>query len=198
VIEYALRRLECPFPLLEEFLHRQLVSIAGWSSYVQYRVRERHTHGQEDHSLVDLLAVRLVYDLAVVAQFESDEAVMGHWRRYQADLQQYEPQTDLLPRYLAQLALEHNYQQSLLAKLTAAPVAEPRAKAKKQLQAVLNTKMTPLRPLALPVFSACPSSTFVLVTVRVLHNAPFCSSRSTGSVRPCRGRPRTKNDCAII
>jgi uncharacterized protein YbcC (UPF0753/DUF2309 family) len=136
VIEYALRRLECPVPLLEEFLHRQLVSIAGWSSYVQYRVREHRMHGQEDHSLVDLLAVRLVYDLALLAQFESDDTLMSQWRRYQAELQQYEPQMDLLPRYLAQLALEHNYQQSFLAKLKTAPIAEPPAKSRKQLQAV--------------------------------------------------------------
>lgn len=136
VIEHALRRLECSAPLLEEFLHRQLVSIAGWSSYVQYRVRERRMHGQEDDSLVDLLAVRLVYDLALLAQFESDENVIRLWRGYLADLQQYEPQTDLLPRYLAQLALEHNYQQGLLAKLKAVPIAEPPVKARKQLQAI--------------------------------------------------------------
>jgi len=136
VIEHALRRLECPVTSLEEFLHRQLVSIAGWSSYVQYRVREHRMHGQEDDSLVDLLAVRLVYDLALLAQFESDENVMSRWRGYQIDLQQYEPQTDLLPRYLAQLALEHNYQQGLLAKVKAAPIAQPSVKTRKQLQAI--------------------------------------------------------------
>jgi uncharacterized protein YbcC (UPF0753/DUF2309 family) len=136
VIEHALLRLECPVTSLEEFLHRQLVSIAGWSSYVQYRVRELRMHGQEDDSLVDLLAVRLVYDLALLAQFESDEIVMSRWRGYLVDLQQYEPQTDLLPRYLAQLALEHNYQQGLLANLKEVPIAEPTVKARKQLQAV--------------------------------------------------------------
>ncbi len=136
VIEYALSQLECPIPLLEEFLHRQLVSIGGWSSYVQYRVREHGMNDQEDSSLVDLLAIRLVYDLALLAQFESDENIMCRWRGYQADLQQYEPQLDLLSRYLAQLALEHHYQQGLLAKLKAAPIKQPLVKTRKQVQAI--------------------------------------------------------------
>jgi len=136
VVEHAIGRLECPVPLIEELLHRQLASVAGWSSYVQYRVREHLMNGQEDSSLVDLLAIRLVYDLALLAQFESDENFMCQWRGYQADLQQYEPQLDLLPRYLAQLALEHHYQNGVLAKLKAAPTVRSAIKARRQLQAV--------------------------------------------------------------
>lgn len=51
---------------MEEFLHRQLISISGWSSYIQYRVREKLLHGgEEDNSLIQLLAIRLAYDFAL-------------------------------------------------------------------------------------------------------------------------------------
>ena len=50
----------------EDYLHRLLMTLPGWSSYVQYRVREKSMHGQHDESLLDLLAVRLVFEVALL------------------------------------------------------------------------------------------------------------------------------------
>jgi uncharacterized protein len=54
----------------ENYLHRLLMTLPGWSSYVQYRVRDKAMHGTHDESLLDLLAVRLVFETQLMKQFE--------------------------------------------------------------------------------------------------------------------------------
>lgn len=44
-------------------LYRELMSINGWSSYIQYRVREALSSEKQDTNLVGLLAIRMAYDL---------------------------------------------------------------------------------------------------------------------------------------
>jgi uncharacterized protein YbcC (UPF0753/DUF2309 family) len=58
---------------LEDFLHKQLLTIRGWAGYVQYRVRSLSMHGKADASLLDLLAVRLALDAALLAQYDGTE-----------------------------------------------------------------------------------------------------------------------------
>jgi uncharacterized protein YbcC (UPF0753/DUF2309 family) len=135
-IEVALEKLRVPLGLAEDFLHRQLLSISGWSSYLQYQVREHTMRGREDKSLLGLLAVRLAYDLALLHQFIADKAVTTAWEDNLAKAQIFNPQTELLPRYLAHLALEASHQRQLMEKLKQgcrAPTPQP---ARKKVQAV--------------------------------------------------------------
>jgi uncharacterized protein len=62
----------------EDYLHRLLMTLPGWSSYVQYRVRDKAMHGKQDESLIDLLAVRLVFEVQLANQFEAED-FRDHW-----------------------------------------------------------------------------------------------------------------------
>lgn len=73
--------LERQGPDLPDFLHRQLVSIAGWAGYVQYRVREDSLRGRQNGMLSDLLAIRLAYDAALFRAFTVDVKFVAAWRR---------------------------------------------------------------------------------------------------------------------
>jgi uncharacterized protein YbcC (UPF0753/DUF2309 family) len=68
-IAAAVAEMEVPAAGLEDLLHRELATIAGWSAYVQYRVREKALRGEADDSLVHLLAIRLSWDLALFRAF---------------------------------------------------------------------------------------------------------------------------------
>lgn len=67
-------------PELPDFLHRQLLSIAGWAGYVQYRVREDALRGKQSGMLADLLAIRLAYDAALFRLFSADSGFVTAWR----------------------------------------------------------------------------------------------------------------------
>ncbi len=103
-----------------DFFHRQLMSIRGWAGHVQYHVREDGMHGRSDDSLVQLLAVRLAYDAALLAQFDSP-AVREFWTGSSAAADA----SEVLPTFLWQLAHEHAWQQQLLDKLRAANPSPP-------------------------------------------------------------------------
>ena len=135
-IEHALGKLGVPENSQADFLHRQLMSVPGWSSYVQFLVREKGMAGQADDSLAHLLAIRLVYDLAMLNQF-GGEKNLSAWKNSFGQLENgneiFSP--DLLARFVAQMALEHGYQSELIAKLKNHSV-KPAAPGQKSLQAV--------------------------------------------------------------
>ena len=135
-IQSALKILGAPETSQPNFLHRQLMSVPGWSSYVKFLVREKSMVGQTDDSLAQLLAIRLVYDFALLNQF-GGEKNLSAWKTTFGKLERENENVvpDLIARYVAQLALEHGYQSELIANLknhsskTAAP-------GQKSLQAV--------------------------------------------------------------
>jgi hypothetical protein len=137
LIRRALARLGVPEAGQADFLHRQLLSIPGWSSYVQFRVRENLLAGVPDEALAHLLAIRLAHDLALFSRFGSEPDVGKAWKRQTATLQIEcsDIPSDLLARYVALLALEHGYQRELIAKLQS-NATRPFAAGQKSLQAV--------------------------------------------------------------
>jgi uncharacterized protein len=135
-IGFALGKLGVPENLQSDFLHRQLMSAPGWSSYVQFLVREKSMVGQTDDSLAQLLAIRLVYDIALLNQFGGGKNLSA-WKNTFGKLERENENVapDLIARYVAQLALEHGYQTELIAKLkNHSPKAV--ASGQKSLQAV--------------------------------------------------------------
>jgi len=118
-----------------DFLHRQLMSVSGWSGYVQFRVREHSLRGQTDDSLAQLLAIRLAYDLALRNQFAGEGNRWSAGNQPISDVDREEAAPDYLARYVAHLALEHGYQAELIAKLKTRPLP-PAAGQPKSLQAV--------------------------------------------------------------
>jgi len=133
IIGYALGKLGVPEPLQADFLHRQLLSVPGWSGYVQFLVREKNLVGQADDSLAQLLAIRLVYDLALWQQGCGAGPALSAWQHQFSRSAATSP--DLLARYVAHLAYEYGYQAELIAQLkTQQP--PPAAACQKSLQAV--------------------------------------------------------------
>lgn len=137
IINSMLGELRVPVRQQADFLHRQLMSLPGWSSYVQYRVRERNMAGEPDDSLAQLLAIRLVYDAALLREFGMEPQRLDSWVRHLACLDAVDDGVapDLVVRYVAQQALECGYQRELIAKLKSQP-APPRSSGRKTLQAV--------------------------------------------------------------
>ena len=74
-IERLLKQLGVANADWGDFLLCQLLSISGWASYVQYRVREATLAGREDAELIGLLAIRLAYDTALWSSGLGGEAM---------------------------------------------------------------------------------------------------------------------------
>lgn len=120
-----------------DFLHRLLMSLPGWSSYVQYLVRERNMAGGHEDSLAQLLAIRLAYDLALQQQFGRDAETFGEWQEQLASVENDvdSASMDLLARFVALQALECGYQNELIPKLRR-NASQRAASVPKSLQAV--------------------------------------------------------------
>ncbi len=73
-IQWSLEKIGIAEEAPSDFLHRQLISIRGWAGHVQYRVREKSMAGENDDSLLDLLAIRLAYDAALRPMIGETEA----------------------------------------------------------------------------------------------------------------------------
>ena len=138
VIALVLNQLGVPESGQVDFLHRQLMGISGWSSHVQFLVREKNLAGQSDNSLVELLAIRLVYDLGVFHQFSGDITTQQAWRDRLTSAGDGAPAVSagLLTRYLAQQTLECAFQNQLIGRLKSVPRTAIAADRPKILQAI--------------------------------------------------------------
>ena len=61
-----------------EFLHRELMSIAGWRGYTQQKARDTRMNDIDDDSLHQLLAMRMVYDIALHRKYDAPE-FLHYW-----------------------------------------------------------------------------------------------------------------------
>ncbi len=137
IIHHALDKLGVGDSAGADFLHRQLMSLPGWSSHVQYLVRRKSMAGENDNSLEQLLAIRLVYDLALLSQFGNDAKGFRERLQFSESMNESfaEKSRHLLARFVAQQALECGYQNELIARLKKRS-PQPIAGAQKSLQAI--------------------------------------------------------------
>ncbi|MBI1178184.1 DUF2309 family protein [bacterium] len=137
LIEHALDQLGVPDAQKVDFLHRLLMSVPGWSSYVQHLAREQDLARKNDDALAQLLAIRLTFDLALRQQFGKDETIQDGWRKQLAHAVSARGETsdNVLARFIAQQALECGYQRDLITKLKDHR-SQPTPPAQKSLQAV--------------------------------------------------------------
>lgn len=116
-IAQFLDELGVPSEMAADFLHRQLMSIGGWSAYTRYLAREREMRGHSDDSLAQLLAIRLAYDVAML-RFASP-AFVASWKELLA--RSSAPKTaGIMPAYVWQLAAEIAHQRQLVAQIRGA------------------------------------------------------------------------------
>ncbi len=118
----ALERLNVPADGIEAYLHRLLLTIHGWAGYARYLRWEAELYGGEDHTLTDLLAIRLVWEVALLNSF-AREGVADAWRMRTSEL--VNDQLDEASRrtiagdILLQRAFEKSYQRQLFPRLGA-------------------------------------------------------------------------------
>ncbi len=107
---------------LADFLHRQLLTIAGWAGHVQYRVREDALRGRANAQLAELLAIRLAYDTALFHSIAHDPALRARWRSLESPVAERR-HVAALARW--QSAYEAGYQRRLAQSLAAQPASPP-------------------------------------------------------------------------
>ncbi len=136
VIEQGLAAVGVPLAARQDYLHRLLMSVSGWSGYIQHRVRQASMNGDQSDELVQLLAVRFVFDVAVHAEHSTNRIWQERWAAQfaTANGDAGSVATDVEARHAAQRTLEHRYQHTLFAKLT--PGAPTESVERPALQAV--------------------------------------------------------------
>jgi len=127
VIALAVRKLGIPSNMLEDYLLAALMSIGGWASWARYLRWEKELVGGHEDSIVDLLAIRLAWELIL---FNSRQ--MSEWREIlqRAAMQESSPREEVVPTKLdfaLQTAFELSYQKKIINELTH-PSRESKAK----------------------------------------------------------------------
>ncbi len=121
-IEHALELLDVPARLATDFLHRELMSVFGWSAYAAYQ--DRQESGQQ--FVRQLLAIRLAYDVALIS-LDPD-------RQYRI-IQPKNTAGGTHAVYIAQLAAENAFRSGLIRKLHSVPSPDA-GHSRKALQAI--------------------------------------------------------------
>lgn len=75
----AIERLAIPDSAVERYLHASLMSIGGWAAWARYLRWQAELAGERDDSIVDLLAIRLMWDMLLYEEKRS-AALVARWR----------------------------------------------------------------------------------------------------------------------
>lgn len=123
----AVEVLQIPANGLEAYVHRLLLSIQGWAGYARYLRWNAELYGGQDQTLTDLLAIRLVWEVALWRSF-ARAGLAEAWQQRKGELGH--DQVDEAAKralggdLLLQRAFEKAYQRQLFASLGApAPAA---------------------------------------------------------------------------
>ncbi len=125
-IAAVIDRIGVPARALEDYLHQALLDIGGWAAYARHLVWQSELAGQQDDTLVQLLAIRVVWGYALFSQ-RSDAAFKEAWAgaMRNAAMQPLDEQLgqdpELVVDLILQLSYETAYQRRLLARLAAGP-----------------------------------------------------------------------------
>ncbi len=137
-IRVLLHMLKVPSSHTRQFLLTEAFAVAGWASYLRYRVWEAEAAGRKDDDLIGLVAIRLAYDVALsrvpgvawsLPLWPADAKPVGSHAKLPT------PAGDVLARYVVQVATEQIYRRVLLQKL-AANSGTSRTQDRKTLQMV--------------------------------------------------------------
>ncbi len=138
----VLKALVVPERAFEDYLYRALSDISGWAGYVRYRVWDNALAGREDDTLVELLAIRVVWGYALFLE-RTDPEFKTAWADAMADAAAMPEDARLGkdPELGLDLALHEAYEAAhrrrLLARLKAhvSGIRTPCADARKAVQA---------------------------------------------------------------
>jgi uncharacterized protein YbcC (UPF0753/DUF2309 family) len=111
-----------PARAMEDYLHQALLDIGGWAAYARFIGWNAELAGQQDDTLIQLLAIRVVWGYALFVQ-RTDAAFKAAWRKAMADAamqpldEQLGDDPDLRTDLLLQEAFESAHQRQLLDRL---------------------------------------------------------------------------------
>jgi len=135
----GIERLKLDGPGLTDYFHRLLMSVGGWAAYARYRTWQSELEGRSDGTLLELLAIRLAFDVALLEACKTNDAVAAAWvqarARYGAPAADSAEQASLVLEELLQDAYEIAWQRQFTAKLAAT-----------------HKSISPLRPAVQAVF----------------------------------------------
>lgn len=116
----GIERLQLEGPRLVDYFHRLLMSVGGWAAYARYRIWQSELAGHSDSTLLELLAIRLAFDVALLETCKPHRAVAAAWmlarKDYGAPPDAAEPASPNLEELL-QDAYEIGWQRQFIAKL---------------------------------------------------------------------------------
>jgi uncharacterized protein len=69
-LAFATLRLGLPTAALDTAFHATLMSLGGWSQYARYALWQAELAGGTDSDVTDLLVIRLLWDVALLAQYQ--------------------------------------------------------------------------------------------------------------------------------
>ncbi|SEF74528.1 hypothetical protein SAMN04515663_10390 [Alcanivorax sp. DSM 26293] len=116
-IRQAIRQLGIPREDICHYLQAVLARISGWAAWCAYRNWEAQLAGEEDDTLVHLLAIRLSWECLIDGGSRAPDAP---WTQWQGAWSAHLRQVDTVPATLIwQRAQEIHYQRSLIRNLTA-------------------------------------------------------------------------------
>jgi uncharacterized protein YbcC (UPF0753/DUF2309 family) len=129
-IRDVVARIGVPARAFEDYLHQALRDIGGWAAYARFIVWNAELNGNADDTLVQLLAIRVVWGYALFRQ-RSDAAFKAAWQRAMdvAALQPLDEQLGDDPELCTDMILQEAYEAAsrrrLLACLAAPPAPSP-------------------------------------------------------------------------
>lgn len=102
---------------LETYMHQLLFSTGGWAQYARYELWNAELAGDTDTTIIDLLAIRLIWEEALFAQYET--AISSKWTKtLDAHATPGTPDPSLIIDAVLQDAADHAGQRELSATLT--------------------------------------------------------------------------------
>ncbi|MEM9234703.1 MAG: putative inorganic carbon transporter subunit DabA, partial [Pseudomonadota bacterium] len=95
VIQNAVEKLQLSLPALETYFHALLMSLGGWAHVGRYQKWAAELAEQEDHSLHDLLAICLTWEVALLEKYR--DQISSEWTRtIAAHARPLEPTSDMV------------------------------------------------------------------------------------------------------
>lgn len=117
-IHLCATRLGLAADALEPFFHRLLADLPGWAGHARYRLWQAELEGRNDSALIELLAVRLACETALLQTLLPTSPAMTGWLKALDRINAPQPiDSELAIDCVLQLALEKAFQRALVHKL---------------------------------------------------------------------------------
>lgn len=119
-ISLAVQKLGIPVEMVGDYLLANLMTVGGWASWTRYLQWEKELVGAEEHSIVDLLAIRLAWELILLNARNVPE--WGKvWQKMAGSMRKTAEQGTRSPVQLdfaLQTAFELSYQKKVIAEIS--------------------------------------------------------------------------------